>query len=345
MMDEYRVVLLAPDFIPEEFGSDFVDACEALGLPPRPGGYTLYLLDELNVRTTLVGAGASVALLRDTWPDLRPDDPGWIVADQAAVVGLLAGPDLVAARGGWPVELGGDPRCQFCRNPEAAWIYEGADVRVALEESPLGIGPLNVAGAEVVGVMDWATCRACHELIQTGGHRAYDQLLHRYGSELPPMPLQVAWRGFWVNHRRRALPYPGPEWSPVRRRMMAHAIRSRWSAWRERFPLDGVTFSSEPLPELAGMSAALDAARAYLQEPPPYGRIRLYLDSEQRPEVVRAEGQDWSLIGGLGCDPAAFVLLDAVPEALHPARGARTTALLHALADLARAQDEAVHRR
>jgi hypothetical protein len=75
----------------------------------------------------------------------------------------------VGLRLGWPVELGGDPRCQFCRDPRAAWLYEGADVQVDLGEPFLGIGLSDVLGIDVAGVMDWTTCQPCHELIQTGG--------------------------------------------------------------------------------------------------------------------------------------------------------------------------------
>uniref|UniRef100_UPI003F490BCC hypothetical protein n=1 Tax=Nonomuraea sp. CA-252377 TaxID=3240003 RepID=UPI003F490BCC len=89
------------------------------------------------------------------------------------------------------------------------------------------------------------------------------------------------------------------------------------------------------------ISAALDDARAYLKAPPPYGRIHTYPATSDRPDLVRAEGPGWSLIGELGDDPVAFILLDTAPEIPHPARAARTTALLHALSDMAHAQNQA----
>ncbi len=327
------MVLIAPDHIPEELGGSYADACRALELEPEPGGYAVYLIDELNTRAILVSA--DTAPLRETKPDLRPGDHAWFAANRVAIMSVLTSPGVVGLRLGWPVELGGDPRCQFCRDPEPAWVYEGADVRVRLGKPLLDIGPPDVLGTDVVGVMDWTTCQACHELIQASEPASYQQLLQRYGDELPPMPLQAAWREFWINHRRRARPCLRPPWTAARRRRMAHDIRTHWTDWRARFPLDQVTFTGEPLPELAGMDAALDAARTYLDDPPPFGRVRAYPATDAAPELVRADGNDWSLIGALGDDPAAFALLDSAPETLHPARGPQTTILLRGLALLA----------
>jgi hypothetical protein len=41
-------VLRAPGHVPDQFGGSYGDACAALGLPEVPGGYVLYLLDQMN---------------------------------------------------------------------------------------------------------------------------------------------------------------------------------------------------------------------------------------------------------------------------------------------------------
>jgi hypothetical protein len=233
MCDEYPVVLIAPGHIPDELGGSYADACRALELEPEPGGYAVYLIDELNTCAMLISA--DTAPLREIKPDLRPGDDAWFAADRAAIMRVLTSPAVVGFRLGWPVEFGGDPRCQFCRDPSPAWVYEGADVRVRLGEFLMEIGPPNVLGTDVVGVANWTTCQACHELIQAGEPASYQQLLQSYGDELPPMPLRAAWREFWINHQRRARPCLPPPWTAARRRLLAHDIRIHWPLWRAAF--------------------------------------------------------------------------------------------------------------
>ena len=52
-MDQIAV-LLAPGHVPDELGGSYEDACAALELPPVPGGYALYLLDQMNQRQTII---------------------------------------------------------------------------------------------------------------------------------------------------------------------------------------------------------------------------------------------------------------------------------------------------
>jgi hypothetical protein len=100
-------------------------------------------------------------------------------------------------RDGWPVELDGGPRCQFCRGPDPAWVCDGPDVEVSLEAEPvLGIDH-QVRGVEPHGRIDWAACEPCRALIDAGD---YPGLLRRYGKRLPPMPVQAAWQAFWRDH-------------------------------------------------------------------------------------------------------------------------------------------------
>ncbi|WP_433358765.1 hypothetical protein [Streptosporangium sp. CA-115845] len=319
-MDQ-RVMLLAPDHVSDELGGSYQDACKVLDLEPIPGGYAVYLMDTMNHRTTVIYA--------DTGPvrQAKQNFEGGGDGDLSATLNLG---DILDIRIGWPEELGGGPRCQFCRHTDPAWLYEGAEVEVLLGEPLFGVGPPQVIGTDVVGCMDWYACSDCYELIQAADQGSWHRLLDRYGSHDVPMPVQAAWREFWLNHRRPT-PAPPPAWTPARRRALANHIRLHWDDWVARYPLDDVVFISEPgTPELAGVNRALAAARAYLDRPPQPGRIRSY--PAGLASIVRADGDDWSLIGRT--DAHAIILLDDVPDVLHPLKGPRTTSLLHGLKEL-----------
>jgi hypothetical protein len=128
------------------------------------------------------------------------------------------------------------------------------------------------------------------------------------------MPLESAWREFWLNHRPLE-PAPPPEWTPGRRRRIAHEIASRWDDVIATRPVKNVLSAGVPdAPEPADLHAALDAARAYLQQPPPAGRIRA-CPAGGNAVIVRADGDGWSLIGRTSS--IAFMLLDTAPNLLH----------------------------
>ena len=80
------------------------------------------------------------------------------------------------------------------------------------------------------------------------------------------------------------------------------------------------------------MSAALDAADAYLQQPPPAGRIRVY-PAGGSSAIIRADGDGWSLVGRTGS--VSFMLLDTDPGILHPIGWKTSPSLLDGLAGLA----------
>lgn len=93
------------------------------------------------------------------------------------------------------------------------------------------------------------------------------------------------------------------------------------------------------MPELAGPSAAYRAAHSYLREAPPHGRVRCYPTNDETATIVRADGDGWSLIGRTGPAAVAYILLDTAPNAIHAAKGPKTTELLKGLAELT-ADDE-----
>jgi hypothetical protein len=325
-MDQIAV-LLAPGHVPDELGGSYEDACAALELPPVPGGYALYLLDQMNQRQTLISTDATAVrqaelACRNGDGDGHPDTVGITVAD------------VIGVREGWPEEYGGGPRCQFCRAPDPAWVYEGADVEVLLGEPLLGFKgePLPVVGSEVVGCTDWHACSACHDLIEAADLAAWLSLLDRYGDPDVPMPVQSAWREFWVNHRPPE-PAAPPEWTPGRRRRVAYELAARWDDIIATLPINDVRFTDDTdVPELAGADAALDAARAYLQQPPPAGRIRIYPAGGDA-TIVRADGDGWSLVGRTGS--VSFMLLDTDPNTLHAIGWKASPSLLDELSHLA----------
>jgi hypothetical protein len=173
-MDQIAV-LLAPGQVPDELGGSYEDACAALELPPVPGGYTLYLLDQMNQRQTLISTDTTA--MRQA--ELGSGSGGDGYLDKARV----ATADIAEVRTGWPEEFGGGPRCQFCRAPDPAWVYEGADVEVLLGEPVLGFRgePRPVIRSDVVGCIDWHACSACHDQIEVADLAAWRGLLDRYG--------------------------------------------------------------------------------------------------------------------------------------------------------------------
>jgi hypothetical protein len=324
-MDQIAV-LLAPGHVPDELGGSYEDACAALELPPLPGGYALYLLDQMNQRQTVISADTTAV----RQAELASGSGGDGHLDKARV----AATGIAEVRGGWPEEFGGGPRCQFCRDPDPAWVYEGAEVEVLLGEPVLGFrgDPRPVIGSDVVGCIDWHACGACHDLIEAADLFGWRGLLDRYGDLDVPMPVQSAWREFWVNHRPPE-PAAPPEWTPGRRRRMAYEIAAQWDDFMAAHPVDDILFTDDPdVPELAGVDAALEAARAYLRQPPPAGRIRVCRAGGDA-AIVRADGDGWSLVGRTGS--VSFMLLDTDPNILHAIGWRASPSLLDGLSGLA----------
>ena len=247
-MDPY-VVLVAPDHVPDEFGGSYEDVCQELGLDPIPGGYVLYLLDSVNGRATVISTNTRVT--REAVRDHPTTGDGYWVTDVPTVAAVAASDDLVDVVAGWPEELGGSIRWVFCREPDPEWVYEGADVRVLLDEPASSALPREVLGTEVVGCIDWPACGACHDLIEAADQRSWHRLLDRHDSHHVPMTLQAAWREFWTNHRpsRSA---PPAEWTPGRRRIIANHIRRNWDQATAEYSVDDLPFTDDlDVPELA----------------------------------------------------------------------------------------------
>ncbi|MER6032805.1 MULTISPECIES: hypothetical protein [unclassified Streptomyces] len=137
-------------------------------------------------------------------------------------------------------------------------------------------------------------------------------------------------------------------WGPAQRRLGADEIALQWAVWREQI---GDVFTPSPgAPAEAAQPSADDAgdapksghrgvrrvlaeARAYLDSPPPLGRVRSsFAPGDAR--TLRADGPGWSIVART--DDIAFVLLDEEPgEVLPVGRGPELPGLLEALDKLA----------
>ncbi|MDQ0989380.1 hypothetical protein [Streptomyces sp. V3I7] len=137
-------------------------------------------------------------------------------------------------------------------------------------------------------------------------------------------------------------------WGPPQRRLGADEIALQWAVWREQiddadFPVqDG---DKEPDADVApdgeqeppkghpGIRRVLAEARAYVDAPPPLGRVRSsFAPGDAR--TLRADGPGWSMVART--DDIAFVLLDEEPgEVLPVGRGPELPALLEALDKMA----------
>ncbi|MFE2277665.1 hypothetical protein ACFXAE_10445 [Streptomyces sp. NPDC059454] len=143
-------------------------------------------------------------------------------------------------------------------------------------------------------------------------------------------------------------------WGPAQRRLGADEIALQWAVWRERvddaaFPAPGgsarvAADAEEPAeegrteeagdrpdrqPGHSGIRRVLAEARAYVDSPPPLGRVRSsFAPGDAR--TLRADGPGWSLVART--DDIAFVLLDDEPgEVLPVGRGPELPGLLEAL--------------
>ncbi|WP_411074699.1 hypothetical protein [Streptomyces sp. cmx-4-7] len=160
-------------------------------------------------------------------------------------------------------------------------------------------------------------------------------------------------------------PPSGDVWGPAQRRLGADQVALHWTAWRSRINDDGTYAEDAPAPEdepapegapepgaadgggapstvtaaparasggapYDGVRRVLDELHAYLEEPPPVGRVRSASGAEAGAPLLRADGPGWSFVAKAG--DMAFVLLDEVPrEVLPVARGERLPALLKGL--------------
>ncbi|MFE4962651.1 hypothetical protein [Streptomyces sp. NPDC056660] len=175
---------------------------------------------------------------------------------------------------------------------------------------------------------------------------------------LPGWPLAVA-----VAAPNVPAPHdPGPEtadrvpltppdtstWGAAQRRLGADEIALQWAVWREQIGEDHFPAPAAEAPQAAedasgdgeaapkghlGIRRVLAEARAYVDTPPPLGRVRSsFAPGDAR--TLRADGPGWSMVART--DDIAFVLLDEEPgEVLPVGRGPELPGLLEALDKIA----------
>ncbi|MGM0346263.1 hypothetical protein FSY75_03105 [Streptomyces sp. TR1341] len=186
---------------------------------------------------------------------------------------------------------------------------------------------------------------------------------HAIVTALPGWPLAVAVAAPGVPAPHDPAPETGERpplcppdtsiWGPAQRRLGADEIASQWAAWRQQInddefavPVDRArTAESSARPEESdkgaegaaeppkgghqGIRRVLTEARAYVDSPPPLGRVRsTFAPGDAR--TLRADGPGWSMVART--DDIAFVLLDEEPgEVLPVGRGPELPGLLDAL--------------
>jgi hypothetical protein len=163
---------------------------------------------------------------------------------------------------------------------------------------------------------------------------------------LPGWPLAIAVAAPGVAAPHDPEPEPGTDgpsalrppdtekWGPAQRRLGADAIALQWASWRQQveeeitFEQAGSGKSGHP-----GVRRVLKEAQAYVDTPPPIGRVRSsFAPGEAR--TLRVDGPGWSLVART--DDIAFVLLDEEPrEVLPVGRGPELPGLLKALDKMA----------
>ncbi|KES05829.1 membrane protein [Streptomyces toyocaensis] len=156
-------------------------------------------------------------------------------------------------------------------------------------------------------------------------------------------------------------------WGPAQRRLGADEIALQWAVWREQVDdtafqvpggasaeaaggADGSTEDGRkgvgpdrtdrngdgrdvPSGGHSGIRRVLAEARAYVDSPPPLGRVRSSF-APGGARTLRADGPGWSLVART--DDIAFVLLDEEPgEVLPVGRGPELPGLLEALDQMA----------
>ncbi|MFF4054452.1 hypothetical protein ACFYZ8_18145 [Streptomyces sp. NPDC001668] len=331
-------VLLTPAKFPSVLGDDYPEACAALGLAPRADGYGLVIgQDGSGARWTVVVDDVSlVAVAIASWDcgmeyDLSPDErtivaalPGWPLAVAVAAPGVPAphDPDPETADG--PVltppdtstwgsaqrRLGADEialRWAIWREQIDDTVFRNPNVGSA-------VGDEDAVGGTAEGVTTNGSTR--DGLSSDGDASARDTS----GRQAPG--------------DEAALSRTGAD-SAAEGNGAAPGTAAGDGAARRTAAGDGAAGAgTQEAPKgHSGVRRVLAEARAYVNSPPPLGRVRSsFAPGDAR--TLRADGPGWSLVART--DDIAFVLLDDEPgEVLPVGRGPELPGLLEALDKMA----------
>ncbi|MFG2574068.1 hypothetical protein [Streptomyces sp. NPDC048481] len=303
-------VLLTPAKFPSALGDDYPEACAALGLPPLADGYGLVLgQDGEGARWTVVIDDVSlVAVAIASWDcgmeyDLSPDErtvvaalPGWPLAVAVAAPGVPAPHDPA------PEVTDGPALC-----PPDTSTWGPAQRRLGADEIAL----------------QWALWR--EQIDDTefapSGQSESDTAADDPHSVDTHATVVGAGRADAVAARTGAVT------------AQADAVTAQAGAAPTGEAGAASGAGGDAPKGHSGIRRVLAEVRAYVDTPPPLGRVRSsFAPGDAR--TLRADGPGWSLVART--DDIAFVLLDDKPgEVLPVGRGPELPGLLEALDKMA----------
>ncbi|MFK0121654.1 hypothetical protein [Streptomyces sp. NPDC090994] len=300
-------VLLTPAQFPSVLGDDYPEACAALGLPPLADGYGLVLgQDGSGARWTVVIDDVSlVAVAIASWDcgmehELSPDErtvvtalPGWPLAVAVAAPGVPAPHDPAP-------EVADRPPL----SPPDTSAWGPAQRRLGADEIAL----------------QWARWR--EQVDDSGSATAEDGTGMAEGLE-----------------RLEGLEDPTGQAGPAGQAGEPEASEGDGAGSEVRGGGDSGELARKGASGagakqgLSSVRRVLAEARAYVDTPPPLGRVRSSFAAGDA-RTLRVDGPGWSLVART--DDIAFVLLDEEPgEVLPVGRGPELPGLLRALDEMA----------
>lgn len=293
-------VLLTPAKFPSALGDDYPEACAALGLPPLADGYGLVLgQDGEGARWTVVIDDVSlVAVAIASWDcgmeyDLSPDER-----------------TVVAALPGWPLAVAvAAPGVPAPHDP-APDVTDGPAL-CPPDTSTWGPAQRRLGADEIA--LQWAMWR---EQIDDAEFASSAQGGAEAGADAGE------------EGRDGGTQRAGAVSTPV------GGGAGDGSTGSGGAPPAGAAKPGENAPKgHSGIRRVLAEVRAYVDSPPPLGRVRSsFAPGDAR--TLRADGPGWSLVART--DDIAFVLLDDKPgEVLPVGRGPELPGLLEALDKMA----------
>ncbi|WP_435218425.1 hypothetical protein [Streptomyces sp. bgisy034] len=302
-------VLLTPAKFPSVLGDDYPEACAALGMAPLADGYGLVLgQDGDGARWTVVIDDVSlVAVAIASWDcgmeyDLSPDER-----------------TVVAALPGWPLAVAvAAPNVPPPHDPDPE-IADGPPLTPP-DTSVWGPAQRRLGADEIA--LQWATWREQiddTEFATSGGASAGDSSASTGDASTTDGAADAA-----VDAGSGSGSGSGESVDADEQPRNAEEGETGEPSERGQVQKQGGH---------SGILRVLAEARAYVESPPPLGRVRSsFAPGDAR--TLRADGPGWSLVART--DDIAFVLLDDEPgEVLPVGRGPELPGLLEALDKMA----------
>ncbi|MFF4029922.1 hypothetical protein ACFYZ2_09125 [Streptomyces sviceus] len=324
-------VLLTPAKFPSVLGDDYPEACAALGLAPLADGYGLVIgQDGSGARWTVVVDDVSlVAVAIASWDcgmeyDLSPDErtvvaalPGWPLAVAVAAPGVPAphDPDPDAADGPplTPPDTstwGSAQRRLGADEIALQWAMWREQIDDTAFPSPNGGSAVSDEGDKAADGR--ITADSTTDGVTTDDGLPQDGVTTDAGASA-----------------RDASPDKAPGDEAAGGSAAGNSAEGHTAAG----PSASGAAGKEAPKGHSGVRRVLAEARAYVDSPPPLGRVRSSFASGDA-RTLRADGPGWSLVART--DDIAFVLLDDEPgEVLPVGRGPELPGLLEALDKMA----------